>query len=70
MNYARWVTRGHVTTSSRYVKAARPEIARQILRKLLDGRLTLTPDTEAHVYRITGECGVCGRTRSVVSLVK
>ena len=31
-----------------------PEIARQILRKLLDGRLTLTPDTEAHVYRITG----------------
>jgi len=31
-----------------------PEIARQILRKLLVGRLVLTPDAEARVYQVQG----------------
>ena len=31
-----------------------PEVARQILRKLLVGRLVLTPDAEAHTYTVQG----------------
>jgi hypothetical protein len=35
-----------------------PEIARQILRRLLVGRLVLTPDTEAHTYAVQGRARV------------
>jgi hypothetical protein len=34
--------------------ARQPEVARQILRKLIVGRLVLTPDAEAHTYTVQG----------------
>jgi hypothetical protein len=49
--------------------AGQPEIARQILRKLLVGRLVLTPDAQARTYTAQGRASYGRLLEGLISVV-
>jgi hypothetical protein len=46
-----------------------PDVARQILRKLLVGRLVLTPDAKARTYAVSGRATYGRILEGIVSVV-
>jgi site-specific DNA recombinase len=56
-------------TEWRGLLTRQPEIARQVVRKLITGRLTLTPDREARRYTFTGQAAYDALLAGVVTVV-
>lgn len=56
-------------TEWRGMLTRQPEIARQILRKLIAGRFTATPNAEAHTYAVKGRATYGRLLEGIVSVV-